>query len=633
MKLKLTQTLLTCSMLGLAACGEPMTEQEAQVIESKDVGQTARFLRNANAVRDEYIVVLRDTVERGGSSAIAREMASARGGEVLATYEHALKGFAVRMPEARVRELLRDPRVAYIEENGYVQAIGTQTGATWGIDRIDQTNLPLNQTYNYNFDGTGVHAYIIDTGIRLTHSEFTGRMGTSYDAVTTGGNANDCQGHGTHVAGTVAGTTYGVAKKATVHAVRVLNCQGSGTNADVIEGMDWVATNHVKPAVANMSLGGGASQATDDAVQRMFAAGVTVAVAAGNDNSNACNYSPARAANAITVGSTTNTDARSSFSNFGTCLDIYAPGSNITSAGFSSDTGTATMSGTSMASPHVAGVAALYLQSNPTATAQQVRDALVAGGITGVVSGAGTGSPNVLLNALLTGGGGTPPPPPPPCTPVTLSNGVTVSSISVDASAWSCNYTLSVPTGASNLTFDLSGGTGDADMYVKFGAEPTSSVYDCRPYKSGNAENCTFATPQVGTYYVKIFGYSAASGMSLKGAYSTGTTPPPTGGTLTNGVETAQYSGASASWTCNTLVVPAGVTSVVFNQTGKSGSTGDADLYVRLGSAPTTSTYNCRPFLSGNAESCTISNPTAGTWYACSYGYSAYTNVTMKGSF
>ncbi|WP_309895281.1 S8 family serine peptidase [Archangium sp.] len=632
MKLKLTQTLLTCSMIGLAAC-EPMTEQEAQVIESKEVGQTAQFIRSPNAVRDEYIVVLRDSVERGGSSGIARAMANARGGEVLATYEHALKGFAVRMPEARVRELLNDPRVAYIEENGYVQAIGTQTGATWGIDRIDQTNLPLNSTYNYNFDGTGVHAYIIDTGVRLTHSEFTGRIGTSYDAVTTGGNANDCQGHGTHVAATVAGTTYGVAKKATVHAVRVLNCQGSGTNADVIEGMDWVTSNHVKPAVANMSLGGGASQATDDAVQRMFAAGVTVAVAAGNDNSNACNYSPARAANAITVGSTTNTDARSSFSNFGTCLDIYAPGSNITSAGITSDTSTATMSGTSMASPHVAGVAALYLQNNPTATAQAVRDALVAGGITGVVSGAGTGSPNVLLNALLTGGGGTPPPPPPPCTPVTLSNGVTVTGIAVDAGAWSCNYTLSVPSGASNLTFAMSGGTGDADMFVKFGAEPTSSVYDCRPYASGNTENCSFAAPQVGTYYVKINGYSAASGVTLKGSFSTGTTPPPTGGTLTSGIESAQYSGASASWTCNTLVVPAGKTSVVFNQTGKTGTTGDADLYVRLGSQPTTTTYNCRPYLSGNTESCTISNPVAGTYYACSYGFSAYTAVTMKGTF
>jgi subtilisin family serine protease len=440
MKLKLTQTLFTCSLLGLAACGEPMSEQEAQVIESKDVGQTAQFLRNPNAVRDEYIVVLREnmkTVALRGASALAQEMALARGGEVLSTYEHALKGFAVRMPEARVRELLADPRVKYIEENGYVQAIGTQSGATWGIDRTDQRDLPLNSTYNYNVDGTGVHAYIIDTGVRLTHSEFTGRIGTAYDAVTAGGTANDCQGHGTHVAGTVAGTTWGLAKKATVHPVRVLDCNGSGTTADVVEGMDWVAANHVKPAVANMSLGGGASQATDDAVQRMFAAGVTVAVAAGNDNSNACNYSPARAANAITVGSTTSTDARSSFSNYGTCLDIFAPGSSITSAGYSSDTGSATMSGTSMASPHVAGVAALYLGANPSATPQQVRDALVVNGTANKVTSAGTGSPNVLLYSMFIGGG-TPGDTTAPTTSVTAPTaGATLSgtaSVSADAS-------------------------------------------------------------------------------------------------------------------------------------------------------------------------------------------------------
>jgi leucyl aminopeptidase len=220
------------------------------------------------------------------------------------------------------------------------------------------------------------------------------------------------------------------------------------------------------------------------------------------------------------------------------------------------------------------------------------------------------------------GGGG--------CTPVALTNGVTVSGISVGANAWSCAYTLVVPTGATNLTFDLSGGTGDADMYVKFGSEPTSALYDCRPYKSGNAESCSFPTPSAGTYYVKLFGYSAASGMSLRGAYSTGGGGG--GNVLTNGVETAPYGGAASSWTCWTLSVPAGKTSVVFNQTAKTGSTGDADLYVRYNAQPTTSTYSCRPYLSGSTETCTISNPTAGTWYACSRGYSAYTNVTMKGT-
>ncbi len=230
------------------------------------------------------------------------------------------------------------------------------------------------------------------------------------------------------------------------------------------------------------------------------------------------------------------------------------------------------------------------------------------------------------------GVGGNVPPPPPPCTTsVALSNGVTVTGISAAAGAWSCTYTLAVPAGSTNLAFNLSGGTGDGDMYVKFGAEPTSSSYDCRPYTGGNAETCTFAAPQAGTYYVKINGYSAASGMSLKGSYTAGSGGG--GNVLTSGVETAQYSGASSSWTCFTLQVPAGKSSVVFSQTGKTGTTGDADLYVRFGAQPTATTYNCRPYLNGNTESCTINAPSAGTWYACSNGYSAYTAVTMKGTY
>ncbi|ATB42116.1 hypothetical protein CYFUS_007593 [Cystobacter fuscus] len=223
-------------------------------------------------------------------------------------------------------------------------------------------------------------------------------------------------------------------------------------------------------------------------------------------------------------------------------------------------------------------------------------------------------------------------PPPPPCTTqVALSNGVAVTGISASEGVWSCIYTLAVPAGSTSLTFDLSGGTGDGDMYVKFGAEPSSTVYDCRPFKGGNTETCTIANPQAGTWYVKIFGYSDASGMSLKGTYSSGSGGD--GSVLTNGVETASYSGSSGTWKCFTLSVPSGKTSVVFTQTGKTGTTGDADLYVRQGSQPTTSSYACRPYKSGNSESCTISSPAAGTWYACSYGYSAYTNVTMKGTY
>ncbi|HEX8702679.1 MAG TPA: S8 family serine peptidase [Myxococcaceae bacterium] len=401
----------TFSLLAAASCGPGMEEQDFEPTEPKseqEIGQVAQLLKKPNAVRDQYIVVFKENllkeVAQVGTQGLAQEMALSKGGQVLHVYKHAVNGFAVRMSEAKMRELLADPRVAYIEEDGVRTANNTQTGATWGLDRIDQANLPLNQTYTYNVDGTGVHAYIIDTGVRLTHSQFTGRMGNGFDAVTSGGNANDCQGHGTHVAGTVGGTIHGVAKKVTIHPVRVLDCQGSGTDSGVIAGIDWVTANHVKPAVANMSLGGGASATLDAALARSHDAGVVHVVAAGNDNSNACNYSPAREPKAITVGSTTSTDARSSFSNFGTCIDIWAPGSSILSASSSSDTATTTLSGTSMASPHVAGAAALYLAVNPSATPQQVRDALVNNGTLNKVTNPGTGSINRLLyTSFITG--------------------------------------------------------------------------------------------------------------------------------------------------------------------------------------------------------------------------------------
>jgi subtilisin family serine protease len=341
---------------------------------------------------------------------LAQDLTEENDGKLKYTYEHAIKGFAANLNENKIDGLRRNPNVLSIEKDSTVVAETTQSSATWGLDRIDQRSLPRDNSYTYTFDGSGIHAYIIDTGIRLTHQEFTGRMGNGYDAVTSGGSASDCHGHGTHVAGTVAGTTYGVAKRATVHPVRVLNCSGSGTTSGVIAGIDWVRANATKPAVVNMSLGGGASSALDTAVRNAIASGITFSIAAGNDNANACNYSPARVAEAITVGSTTSSDSRSSFSNYGTCLDLFAPGSSITSAWTSSDTSTNTISGTSMAAPHTAGVAALILDESPSSSPAQVRDKMIAAVTTGKIVSVGSGSPNNLLYSL---GGATPPTPPP----------------------------------------------------------------------------------------------------------------------------------------------------------------------------------------------------------------------------
>ena len=393
---RLWSTSLLAVAVVVAACSDatpPTAADDTGGVQAR-VGQGA----------GDYIVVFRDGVQ--DVPGLARQLTGAAGGELGYTYQHAIRGFSARMPAAALNGLRNHPLIEFIEADQPVTAFVTQTNATWGLDRIDQRDRPLNGTYVYEADGSGVRAYIIDTGIRPSHNDFGGRVAGGFTAINDGRGTTDCNGHGTHVAGTVGGTTWGVAKKAQLIPVRVLNCQGNGTTAGVIAGVDWVTANHVKPAVANMSLGGGASTALDAAVANAVSAGVTMVVAAGNDNANACNYSPARAASAITVGATTSSDARASYSNYGNCLDLFAPGSSITSAWYTNNSATSTISGTSMASPHVAGVAALYLQQNPSASPSSVTNAIVGNSTTGKVTSAGSNSPNRLLYSGFIGGGG-----------------------------------------------------------------------------------------------------------------------------------------------------------------------------------------------------------------------------------
>ncbi len=326
-----------------------------------------------------YIVVLKPGL--ADPSMATQRLLEGRSGAVEHTYHYALEGFAAKLSDAEVEALRQDPRVARVEPDVIVHAFSIQTGATWGIDRIDQRGLPLSGTYSYAGTGAGVNVYILDTGIRYTHTQFGGRAHFAFDAY--GGSGSDCNGHGTHVAGTVGGRTYGVAKEVSLYSVRVLQCDGSGPLSSIIAGIDWVTAHHRTPAVANMSLGAPIVSLFDDAVVRSVSSGVTYVVAAGNSGTSACTLSPAHLSAVITVAATDRYDTRPSWSNYGSCVDLFAPGTSITSADYYSDVATAIMTGTSMAAPHVAGIAALYLQAHPGASPAQVQDAVIGNATTG----------------------------------------------------------------------------------------------------------------------------------------------------------------------------------------------------------------------------------------------------------
>jgi len=435
------------SRMVCSAIQSPMNQSASQSV-SQSISQSllSQFsglamvnpVATEKAIEGRYIVLLKqpsssviETNSMVGQTdlikQVSEQIANNLNGKVVRQYSPAINGFVLEMDKSKLQALRQDQRVLMIEQDQIMSVNATQTGATWGLDRIDQVNLPLDNSYSYTPDGTGVNAYIIDTGVLSSHSDFAGRARSGWDFVDNDNDATDCNGHGTHVAGTVGSSTYGVAKNTNIIAVRVLGCSGSGTNSGVIGGIDWVANNAVFPAVANMSLGGGDSVALDTAVNNAINAGITFVVAAGNSNVNACSGSPNKVPAAITVASSTSGDARSSFSNWGSCIDLFAPGSDITSTW--SNGGVNTISGTSMASPHVAGAAALYLQAYPNSTPAQVSSGLTGFATTGKISNA-NGSANLLLNVEFDGALPAPAPPPPPVEKITfeVSDGQLVKS-------------------------------------------------------------------------------------------------------------------------------------------------------------------------------------------------------------
>jgi subtilisin family serine protease len=495
---------------------------------------------SATVVKDSFIVSLKDSLalQTRGVDATAAALRATYGGSVGHVFHKALRGFEISVSEASARRLAADPAVAYVQRNGVYRITDTQPNPpSWGLDRIDQRNLPLDNSYTFPTMASNVHAYIIDTGIRFTHTTFGGRAVSGRDTVDNDNDATDCHGHGTHVAGTVGGSQYGVAKGVALVGVRVLNCQGSGTTAQVAAGIDWVTQNSIKPAVANMSLGGGIDTTLDNAVNNSINSGVTYAIAAGNSNANACNSSPARVPAAITVGATDISDNRASFSNFGTCVDIFAPGVNITSSWLTDDTATNTISGTSMATPHVAGAAALVASANPSFTPQQVRDFLVNNATNGVVVNPGTGSPNKLLFVV---NGGAPP----------------VNDFSISVSPASGTVTAGGSTTATVSTATTSGSAQTVNLSASGLPSGASASFSPASVTSGGSSTMTITTSgstPAGTFTVTITG----TGTSATHTTSYSLTVNSPGGCASPGQKLANpgFESGNVSWSASAGVI------------------------------------------------------------------------------
>lgn len=474
------------------------SSQASVVNKQQSIAPTIVSSNTPEYISGSYIVVFKETTTKGEVDFTVNEFETKHGFRTERRFKAAIKGFSGKLSDAAVTALRNDARVAYVEQDQIVHLVTTQSNPlSWGLDRVDQPNLPLNQSYSYVQDGTGVDAYIIDCGILLSHIDFGGRAVTGFDAVTSGGLAIDGNGHGTHVAGTVGGTAYGIAKNVKLIAVRVLDAAGSGTISGVIAGVDWVTNDHTnRPAVANMSLGGGVSTALDDAVKRSIADGVTYCIAAGNSAANASTSSPADVPEAITVGATDINDAFASFSNYGTLVDISAPGVNITSDWLTSTTATNTISGTSMATPHVTGVAALYLQSNPTASPAQIQAAITSNATAGKITSLKTGTVNKLLSSIV---GSVPilpaiPSIPTLASPANAATGIaTAITLSWNPSTDASTYSVQVSTSATFATIALTS-TGITGTSLSISGLTSNRVYYWRVSATNLGGTSAFST-------------------------------------------------------------------------------------------------------------------------------------------
>jgi aqualysin 1 len=472
-KMKAVAVLILCLVAGLFFLRSERAQNWLYLPFDGMQSEASSKFKKANpnkVIPNNYIVVLKNSTS--DVEAKADELSNKHKGKKKLTYSSAIKGFSVEMSEQDALSLSEEPDVQFVEEDSVVGIAATQTNATLGLDRIDQRPPQLDTTYSYTATGQGVDAYIIDSGIRMSHQDFGGRARFGADFVGDGQNGNDCHGHGTHIAGTIGSNTYGVAKGTTLYSVRVLSCTAAGAVSVTIAGINWVTANHTAPSVANLSIGlSGPSSSLDTAITNSIASGVTYAVAAGNSNVDACYVSPSRTPAAITVGSMVpngDTDYRMGYSNWGPCVDIHAPGNGIISLSHVDDVSTRMMNGTSMAAPHVAGVAALYLETHRTASASEVRNSIVNSATEGTMVPPPPSAPNLVLHSALTAAPSdpTPPPPPPPST-TSCSGTIYTGSVAAGSTVYQTSNGFSGRVGTYSGVLTLLNSTGRAKLSLE----------------------------------------------------------------------------------------------------------------------------------------------------------------------